>query len=393
MNWHQKLMRNLKRRHLIISLAFAAAACGTCFYIFSSFGPIFKYWHIDLSFLILPFLGYYILRLASRLSGGLVRSFRGLAAANVLNGLAFGFLSYFILSQALLFTRLPVMGKAQNFLTDITHMTTAALLISGGYIIYSIARLLTETPRDRLISPAGSAVGVILMGCGVWQCLNCFSPSWPPAGGIGLIFLIAAVFMAFSDLGNYGQDVSNQILSDFSKWLKEGPTGKFFLGGFIAAYLIFVRPAIFSIFPYAFLVEWLVFCLISWRIFDSVKNFLRKRYSQPLKESGWQKHVQKVNDLTDEDFIKLAVLQKDYVETGTRRDLLEYLKQILVKNGLNEKEIGNTLRPIIEHSDIKSPWYCIGFLRRRFNRQNRHNRRLSLKDTMQNLNMIAYPSR
>ena len=78
-------MRNLKRRHLITSIAFTVVAGGACFYLFSAYGPILKNWNTDLSFLLLPLLGYFLLRLLSRLCGGQVQSFRGQVAANVLN--------------------------------------------------------------------------------------------------------------------------------------------------------------------------------------------------------------------------------------------------------------------------------------------------------------------
>ena len=163
-----------------------------------------------------------------------------------------------------------------------------------------------------------------------------------------MIFFVAVLASAISHLGNYGQNSNKLVLADASKWLKDGPAGKFFLGGLIAAYLIFIRPAIFSVFPYSYLIEWLIFCFLSWRIFSGVRGSLQKRYSVPLRESGWQKHIQKVNNLVDEDFLKLAILQKDYVETGFRRDLLEYLKQILLKNGTPDDEIRHTLSLIIE---------------------------------------------
>ena len=154
MTKHQRLIYRLKRRHLITSLIFTILACGITCYLFCSAGPINKYLRIDLGFLILPFLGYYILRLLSRLIGALMRSFTGKIAANILNGTAFSFFSYFLFSQALLFTRLPGMGTAQTFFNEVSHLAIPAVLFFTGFTIFNIAKLLTITPRERLVSPA-----------------------------------------------------------------------------------------------------------------------------------------------------------------------------------------------------------------------------------------------
>jgi len=323
----------------------------------------------------------------------LIRSFTGKLAANLLNGAAFSFFSYFLFSQALLFTRLPGMVTAQTFYNNVSHLAIPAVLFFAGLTIFNIAKLLTNSARERLISPATAAGGQVIIGCGLWQSLAAFSPSWSPANNIGLIFFAALLASAISNLGSYGENSSNPVLADASKWLKDGPAGKFFLGGMVAAYLIFIRPAIFSVFPYSYLIEWLIFCFLSWRIFSGVRGSLQKRYSIPLKDSTWQKHIQKVNNLMDEDFTKLVILQKDYVDTGFRRDLLEYLKQILLKNGMPDDEISRTLSLIIEQNDLKAPWYLFGLLKRRISRQNRQNRIKSLDNTILRLSAISHPSR
>jgi len=227
----------------------------------------------------------------------------------------------------------------------------------------------------------------------MWQCYTAFSPSWPPAGGIGLVFLVAMLVLAVSSISSYGQRSLNPILVDAAYWLNEGPAGKFFLGAFIATYLIFVRPAIFSFFPSAFLIEWLVFCLVSWGIFAGIRNFLKNRYSRVLPESDWQRHVQEVNYLADEDFVKLVMLQKDYVENGERHRLLEYLKTILTRNGFYGDQIGGTLNPIARQKDIQAPWYLFGFSDGRCARLNRQNRRDSLRETMIRVVALALPFR
>jgi hypothetical protein len=221
-----------------------------------------------------------------------------------------------------------------------------------------------------------------LIGYSLWRAFNLFSNSWSAAAGMGTVLFVAMLSVAFSHLGAYGEKAGNLFLADISRWIKSGPIGKVFLGGTLAAYVIFIRPAIFSFSTSAYLIEWLIFCFVAWLIFEATKGGLEKQYVVPLKESQWLKHVQKVDDLRDEDFNKIVVLQEDFVEGGTRRDLLLYLKQVLVDNGKNEAEIGESLHLIIEHSDRQVPWYVFGWWKRRILRQNRLTRRKSLDNTI-----------
>ncbi len=216
--------------------------------------------------------------------------------------------------------------------------------------------------------------------------------SWPPAHKLGIILLAAILAVVVSYLGFYSRKVDNPVIADALAWLKAAPAGKFFIGGLIAAYIIFIRPAIVSISPYAYLIEWVIVCIVGWRIFTGIKNSLQKRYSRPFKESPWKKHIQKVDDLVDEEFDKLVILQQDFIEGGPRRNLLAYLKQALITNGFKEDEIGQSLRPLIEHSERRIPWYAIWFWRRRYRKLNQSRRRQALDDTVKNLGILSHPA-
>jgi hypothetical protein len=243
--------------------------------------------------------------------------------------------------------------------------------------------------RRRLIN---SLIFFVIAGGVDYYLLGIAVISWPPAGKLGIVLLAAISAVAVSNFGFFSGKVDNPVIDDALGWLKAEPVSKFFLGGVIAAYIIFIRPAIGSISPYAYLIEWVIVCFAGWRIVASINNSLQTRYSRPYKESPWRKHIQKVDNLVDEEFDKLAILQQDFVEGGPRRNLLNYMKQIMVSNGFEEDEINRSLQPLIEHSEGKIPWYAIWFWRRHFLELNQNRRRQALDYTVNNLEMLSHPA-
>jgi hypothetical protein len=263
------------------------------------------------------------------------------------------------------------------------------ILFITGYTIGALSNFFKVNHRERQFSPAITALGQIIMGISLWAGLNLFVFDWSPAGGIGIIIFSAMTAAAISNLGYYGENSGSDFIAEISHWIKLSSTVILFIAGLIAAFFVFIRPAMYSHFTYAFIIEWLIICAIAWRIFATVKNHLKKRYVVPAIEDNWRKHIQKVENIADEEFCKLVMLQEEYIETGTRRDLLNYLERLLFYNGFDSDEINLKLRSIIEHNDKKVPWYLIGFWRRRLITKNQQERRKALNDTIENLKLIT----
>jgi hypothetical protein len=338
----------------------------------------------------LPFLGYYLMRLFSRLCETIFDSLTSGLAALFLNASAFSFFGYYFCQRAHLLIRFSLFSGFKGFLDYLSNISLYTILFTAGYFIIKLAEYLDFRWHYKNKVTLIRSMGQVLIGFSLWRILDGFVDSWPPANGIGLVIFIAWLSLAVANLGNLTAKASSEFLAEFSTWLQAGPLGKFFIGGLAATYFVFIRLAIFSHSQYASLIEWTLICLVSWRIFEGIKATLHKNYVVQLKEANWQKHIQKVDDLTDDDFNKLITLQEDYVEGCSRRNLLAYLQLILINNGYEEDDISRLLRSIIEYSDRRMPWWAFGYLKRRILKTNQTARRKSLDDTINTMDSSLF---
>jgi hypothetical protein len=393
MNRNQQELNQLRFRQVIKPLIFALIACGIAYYLFSSFGPITTNFGIDVSFLILPFIGYYLLRFSSKLCRVFISTLSGTVYATILNGLAFSWFCYFLFSQAPLLSDIPALARLDVFCSELQQLSGFALLFIIGCTIVSISEPLKETVTGSQVYIPDVALGQIIIGFSLWQSISVFSQSWAPFREIGLMIFIGMLAVAVSNIGDYGKRSQYPVLADASKWLKEGPAGKFFLAVLISSYFIFIRPAIMANTPWAHIIEWLIFCIVSWIIFAGVKRSLENEYCLSVRETAWKKHGQKIDELVGDDFNNLVLLQQSFVDLSAKDSLMAKLKQILTNNKFEEKEISQMLVPIKEYGDRKVPWYIFGHWKQRILKQNRKNRQQVLEITIENVRTLVFPSR
>jgi len=209
---------------------------------------------------------------------------------------------------------------------------------------------------------------------------------------VGLILFVGMLAVSLSNIGVYGERLKNPFIADTSRWLRQSPHVKFILGALIAAYIIFIRPAIVGVFRYAPLIEWVLVCIVAWRLFKGIKSGLKTHCAVILQEADWRKHVQQITDRQGLDFIHLGGIQHGFVTLGNRDALLTYLVLLLNDNRLPVAEISRILHPLINHQDAKMPWFAFGWEQRRILRQNEKRRQRILDDIMENLEDIAYPA-
>jgi len=372
-----------------VALLFSAAS----FYLFSSVGPIYQYLHIDITFLVLPFLGYYFLRLLSRLCTLFIPKLHGIVWALILNGLAFSFFSYFFSSQATDLANIPAWSKSFLFFTYLEHLSVFAVLFFVGYTIARLSEPIKTTSLGSRIYPLCLAIGLSLIGYSLWQSFSAFSRSWDPSKGIGLVLLIGMLAVAISNLGYYGQKSKYPLIADASNWLNTVPARKFYLGALFAAYFIFIRPVVISITPWAYIIEWLIFCGISWYIFANAKESLDNNYCLPVKETDWQKHTQEISESLTDDFKKLVRLQEGFILRSDKDNFVTSLQQTLRMNNLGDDEINQLLAVINEYNDRNVPWYAFGSWKQRILIKNHKNRREVLDKTINNLENLSHPTR
>jgi len=378
-------------RQIIRPLLFAVIASGVVIFLLSPRGPVSSGLGLNLSFLIAAFIGYYIFRLFSRLSNIFLPSYYGPAAACIFNGLAFSFFFYHLLGKVILFTRIPALEGFGWLFSTLSSATGYVILFISGYVLSKLAGLFGELPWGRHIYPPGNALGQFLVGLGMWQFLAAFSDSWESMNRIGLILFVGMLAVSLSNIGVYGERLKNPFITDASRWLRQSPHVKFILGALIAAYIIFIRPAIVGAFRYAPLVEWVIVCIVAWRLFRGIKVGLKTHCAVSLQEADWRKHVQEITERQGADFIHLGDIQHDFVTQGDRDALLIYLVLLLNDNRLPVAEISRILHPLINHHDMKMPWFAFGWEQQRVLRRNEKERQRILDEIMESLEDIANP--
>jgi hypothetical protein len=382
-------------RQLVKNLVIAIVFGGGIIYCLRPEGVFSEYLNLDLDFMIPPILGYIIFRLFSRLSIILLPSRTGLYIAPIMDGIAFSLFSYFFSKRLGLLSDSLNLSISQELLKNLEYYASYTVFFFTGVTCVRLANLLSATSWQKKIRPLITAIGYLIIGFSLLNYFTAFSNAWPSIKGIELVLFYAMLATSISSLGFYGENANNRLIADISRWLSSGPVGKFLLGGLIASYILFIRPAIFSATEYAYLIEWAVVCFISLLLLIAIKNSLKNFHSIPEKESEWHRHVQKVNDIVDTDFSKLINLQRNFVNNGEREKLLSYLTRTLENNNFDESEIKQTLQTIIEYNDRKIPWYvfiAFGFWERSILKNNLKKRRNVLDETMFELGTVLHPS-
>jgi hypothetical protein len=374
--------------------AFAAVACVIVFLLFSRSGLFSK--SADFSFLVLPLMAFFVLRFFSRISIVYVPGFStyktAAAVSGFLSGLAYAVFFYLFLDNIMLLKDVWIFPHMEGFLADISTSAGWAVLIIAGITISRLAEKITGRRWANTFFPLVTALGQFFTGLGVWQFLSAFSRESDVWINIGVVIFAGMIAVAISNIGYYAGENKSPFFTDAAQWLTHTPTLKFLIGGGITAYVVFVRPFIIDAFSYAPIVEWLIVCLIGWRLFSGIKNGIRIRCAVDVNETDWQKHVQLINNLRGADFPYLREIQEIFVADGGRDSLVIYLTLLLNNNKITPEEIHRILHPLINYQDVKIPWFAFGWEQQRVIRQNEEKRSVILGEIITNLNYILNPA-
>jgi hypothetical protein len=201
------------------------------------------------------------------------------------------------------------------------------------------------------------------------------------------------IILALTRLAGYITSPLTSLVGDALQWGLKYPAKLFFLTIVVMCYFVFARPMIYAISAFAYLIEWVLICAVGYQILNLIKNHLKNHHSQPLRENYWKKHHQIVNEIADDDFNKMIILQQEFIDSGIRRNLLLFLRQLLLNNGVPESLINGTLQPVIEYNDAKRKWYHRWLFKNNLSRNNRYRRNQVMQDSMDSIRTIIYPSR
>ena len=385
--------RRQARNSVIKSAVCMLILGGVFYYLFYPDGLISDSSDRDISFLIAPVLSFLILMFLSRLSNYLIPSRAGLFISYALNGAAFAVFSYLFFKRAVLFTPIFHSATVRQVLYDFGKIAGYMVLIFSGSTLAKMSKLMVNSRWEKRISPAMAIAGNVLTGYYLWKSFAVFTGYWIHFNSIGWIIFVGMLVVAAGNLGSYAEKTGNELLADAGNWLHSMRSSrKFFLGVIVAVYIIFVRPILFKLSSYAFLIDWVIVCFFAWRILSGIKTRLQSHRTAPITEADWRQHVQRVSEAEDEDFRRLVNIQQIFEESGSRDELMQYLVALLKNNGLSDAAANQTLNHLIEYNDRKIPWYYIWFWRRRRQAENRMNRRKALNETVRELNVNLIPT-
>lgn len=375
-------------------LAVAVVACVIVILLFSPAGVIYS--KADLSFLTAPLLSLFLIRLAAQLCGlylpGYVSYKAGMAAASVLNGLAFAMCFYLFLANVPILAKFSVFENRADFLADLSRTAWYVVLFIAGVTGSKLSEIFRETITGKPFYPIFNGLGQFLAGLAIWQFLAVFSGPGVNTNKIGLVIFAGITAIALCNAGHYGETAKNPFLADASRWLITSTLQKFVIGALIAAYIIFVRPAIASVFSYAAIIEWLIVCLIGWRIFSGIKNGIRQQCAVDVYETDWKKHIQLLSNMQGDEFPRLGEIQDLFTSAGSRSTLLVYLTLLLHNNKIPPEGINRILSPLIDYTDTRIPWFAFGWEQKQIAKKNAEKRRRILDEIMTDLKYIINPA-
>jgi len=381
-------------RAAVRPLAFAVIACIIAIVLFSPAGIIHD--HADLSFLVAPFICYYILRLCSRLSSIYLPVacpyYIAETASHIFNGLAFSIFCFLFLSNAELLTRVGAFKHIEGFLDYLSATGGYAVIFILGRTVSRVGGIYRGTNQGKPLYPIAAGLGEFFAGMGIWQFLAAFSGAWSPFNELGIMIFAGMLAVAVSNIGFYGENSKNPFIADASHWLQNSQTFEFVIGALIAGYILFIRPFIIDIFRYAPIMEWGIVCFLGWRLFSGIKNGIRTRCAVDVYENDWRKHIQIISNLQGADFPRLREMQEIFIVDSNRGALLVYLTLLLYNNKVSPEEINRILHPLINHRDARIPWLAFGWEQRRILKQNEKNRREILEGIIANLKYIMNPA-
>jgi hypothetical protein len=375
-------------------LVWAVIGCVVVVMLFSPAGIIYK--HADLSFMVAPFICYFVFRFFSKISLAYLPGYKTQQLAELIStictGLAFALFLFFFLHNVQQLTNISLFNHIKGFLASLSGTAAWTVLFIAGVTFTRIAEIYRKDGEEKFLHPVFNALGQFFIGIGAWQFLAAFSGPKDVFSKIGLVVFSGMLVLAVSNIGHYGKNSKNPFIADASHWLTHSWTVKFLIGAFIATYILFIRPLYANAFKYAPIVEWLIVCFIGWRLFSGIKNGIRSRSAVDVHEVDWQKHIQFINNLQGADFPHLREIQESFTEYGSRDALLIYLTLLLHNNKIAPEEITRVLHPLINHHDLKMPWFAFGWEQRHVMKQNENKRRLVLGEIMTNLKYILDPA-
>jgi len=230
------------------------------------------------------------------------------------------------------------------------------------FIGFAIARVEIPFEVHKLVQPAVSAGGLIIMGLFGYLILSNLPIDPERTQKIGLGFLVFLVILAATSLANLSE-------SGAAKWLRNS---RAFLLSFLVlavVYYIAIRPRILERSGLVNFMEWVLVGIFLLKF----SNDLRKSVSIEEVEAV-EVHRQRLSYKKDEMLERLKEARKLFLEEGKKSPLIATLSRILVDAGWSEDRIAALISPLISYEDEKMPKFSFGWEKNMIENKNKKNR-------------------
>jgi hypothetical protein len=372
------------KRRIIWQILLHVILTGLVIYIFCSHGVIDTYLDKNTSFLILPLVGFLVADLIARVayyaSG---RSIKGKAIYHLLNGAAWGFLLYCLFDRAHSFygvlvstyPRSSFISDMASYIPSVKSLNVPLVVFVLGMTIYSVSRISELLQTKRKVKHLGEAYGIAVMGFAVWGVVQGFREFWQPLSYIAWIPFTVCMLMSIGKLSAYRINSANGVFSDVCRWYERALGKIIVIAILLGIYLAIIRPEWIDHYRYAPLVDWTIVVSIAYYTYLNARSGLGAKHALPLVFKTWRKHMQQVEIKSGREFAQLTNVQEHFIKDGERGPLLVHLTLLLGDNEWHEERINSVLQPLINHRDIRPPWYSFIWKRRRIRRQNQETRK------------------
>jgi hypothetical protein len=264
-----------------------------------------------------------------------------------------------------------------------------SVLAVAGYTINRAFNLAEKTPLGSRLYNLGTAAGMLISGFGFWQVLAAFKDFqvWP--GKDGLILFSGIIGLAVSRLAAYRGGRSGNLWWGIADWLEDKPTLKFLIGVVVALYLVYIRPFLTIDNNILMIFEWFMVGILSFVILVRILLGISRSYASQEPEVKLSKHQPKVEGLTGTTHDYMIRVERQFVNTGEETGLYVLLIILLYNNDINERDIVEAVRPLINFLDARDKWYEVGLLERRAVRRQVRWRKKVLKSSIESINSLV----
>jgi hypothetical protein len=265
------------------------------------------------------------------------------------------------------------------------------ILLVAGYTMNRFYNDLEKVRRGRNLYYAGTALGMVIGGLGLWLALASFNEfmEWP--GKIALIILCGITGVAVPRLAVYRGKRERGLWWGLAGWLVDRPAMKFLFGIIIGLYVVYFRPH-FTIDPNSLrIIEWFLLGMLGFIIFFRVWLGVGRDYIEEEAGKNWKKHRPELETLISTSHDYLVRVERQFINMGEPMGLYVLLIVLLNDNRFGENDIVQSVESLVNFRGINETRQNTLRLSRRAERQQLNLRREALRSTFDNINRLISP--